>query len=586
MLIWKAYGETVQLQLDDVRRKDVGENEHQGPGLETDMRDLLLESTILYNEDWDRIAVAVGTSKSASRASYKKYLRQLSKNNEWSSAEDDLLERVCMDNVWSNIVGAGEGLAGDEYVDTLYGQAVQWRNVSYVMNRPSIDCRKRYYLTQFGRDVIRGQDIWHFSEVCHLNSLVSDIIARNRDRGLAETYPAAGTIVNGSKIYWSEIGRDLGRTRQQCYICYQNHRKVFEHTESGEKLSEGTKEMYDQVHDGLTEHRVGRTSIPMAYSRGLHWESDRDTQLLALHEIHGNQWTKIGSIMGLSAMQCFQRYRIISTKQLPHHKFGWTDLENRELAELVAKHGKKWTLIGKQLGRSAYVCQHAYIRFSLKQKKMSMDAEGEVDGSSSDKLGSLHEETPVKMDKIRDNDVYKDSLPKIAYTHESVDRLVDNVDILGNAKHSQHHSHSPQLWTKADDERLKALVHSMGRRFGPIAEIVGRSPEDVMLRYEFKIAPKRTGCWTKTEDERFLKLYSEMGPRWAAIGEKIGRSGPQCFNRYTHMHMCTRIPSFLVCRQKLTLRNTTGHHDIIHTRAYVRVYICIYVCICDVYLQV
>ena len=58
-------------------------------------------------------------------------------------------------------------------------------------------------------------------------------------------------------------------------------------------------------------------------------------------------------------------------------------------------------------------------------------------------------------------------------------------------------SSSSSVWSKSDDELLKSLVLHLGRRWSSIAEIVGRSPEDVMLRYDFKIAPRRLGSWSK-----------------------------------------------------------------------------------------
>ena len=92
---------------------------------------------------------------------------------------------------------------------------------------------------------------------------------------------------------------------------------------------------------------------------------------------------------------------------------------------------------------------------------------------------------------------------------------------------------------------------------------MGRSPEDVMLRYDFKIAGKRAGSWSREEvssfnelsiitidvitvpiyhvcyfslkiikDQNLLRYVAEFGPRWATIGEAIGRTGPQCSLRY------------------------------------------------------
>ena len=43
----------------------------------------------------------------------------------------------------------------------------------------------------------------------------------------------------------------------------------------------------------------------------------------------------------------------------PH---GWTDDQKRELQDLVAKLGARWTRIASHLNRTAYVCRSAYKR--------------------------------------------------------------------------------------------------------------------------------------------------------------------------------------------------------------------------------
>lgn len=45
---------------------------------------------------------------------------------------------------------------------------------------------------------------------------------------------------------------------------------------------------------------------------------------------------------------------------------------------------------------------------------------------------------------------------------------------------------------------MKTVVGYIGRKWSLIAEDLGRSPEDVMLRYDFKIINK-AGSWTKEE---------------------------------------------------------------------------------------
>ena len=64
---------------------------------------------------------------------------------------------------------------------------------------------------------------------------------------------------------------------------------------------------------------------------------------------------------------------------------------------------------------------------------------------------------------------------------------------------------------------LKKKVLQHGRRWSLIAEDMGRSPEDLMLRYDFKIMRQRSGPWTREEDEMLLRVVAEIGPRWTQV---------------------------------------------------------------------
>jgi len=63
-------------------------------------------------------------------------------------------------------------------------------------------------------------------------------------------------------------------------------------------------------------------------------------------------------------------------------------------------------------------------------------------------------------------------------------------------------------WSRSEDERLKLLVGSLGRKWQVIAEEMRRSPEDVMLRYDFKVAKVKAGSWTRHEDKQLIKYVN------------------------------------------------------------------------------
>jgi len=177
---------------------------------------------------------------------------------------------------------------------------------------------------------------------------------------------------------------------------------------------------------------------------------------------------------------------------------GWTEDQKTELSALVAKMGPRWTLIGKEVGRSAYVCRAAYKRIAT--------SSGFV------------------MPRYRD--------------------YIKNMSLSSLPSSSSSSSHSTAgvpltrlPWSKREDDYLATRVAQIGRRWEAIAEEIKRSPEDAMLRFDFKIAPRRFGQWRREEDQLLLKLVEEFAPnpRWALIGQKLGgRTGQQCMLRYRH----------------------------------------------------
>ena len=49
-----------------------------------------------------------------------------------------------------------------------------------------------------------------------------------------------------------------------------------------------------------------------------------------------------------------------------------------------------------------------------------------------------------------------------------------------------------------------------------------RSPEDVMLRFDFKITKQyKAGSWTKAEDSQLMDLIDKFGQKWALVGSEF-----------------------------------------------------------------
>jgi hypothetical protein len=149
----------------------------------------------------------------------------------------------------------------------------------------------------------------------------------------------------------------------------------------------------------------------------------------------------------------------------------------------VKECGPRWTNIGRRLRRTAYVCRAAYKRY---------------------------------IDK---HDCKNLTMPLLSDSKKPTGASASND--------------SP--WNSEADEILKKKVLQYGRRWSSIgiyifdgrslyiyicessflfyylisvAEDMGRSPEDVMLRYDFKIMRRKSGSWSREEDELLMKVHN------------------------------------------------------------------------------
>ena len=201
------------------------------------------------------------------------------------------------------------------------------------------------------------------------------------------------------------------------------------------------------------------------------WTAAEDVELVRLRGEHSDCWAPVAAAMQRTNAQCFQRYSILAARAAGSAQHGWSEAQNRELSALVRSEGAQWSAIGRRLGRTAYVCRAAYKRL---------------------------------LDRARGSGAALAPMPR-HHAHRQRD-----AQLLAAAGEGR-------AWTREEDAYLKSLVDSAGRRWSSIAEEMHRSPEDIMLRFDFKIAPRRMGQWSREEDRQLLQLHSSLGPRWAKV---------------------------------------------------------------------
>jgi hypothetical protein len=107
---------------------------------------------------------------------------------------------------------------------------------------------------------------------------------------------------------------------------------------------------------------------------------------------------------------------------------------------MTCEDSAKWTLIGSLLSRTAYVCRAMYKRM--------------VDSSTRPESLSIQ-------------------MPRKAVREEAC------------------LSSGPRPWTRREDDRLRRMISLSGPEWSVIAEDMARSPEDVMLRHDFKLSARK-----------------------------------------------------------------------------------------------
>eukprot|EP01038_Epipyxis_sp_PR26KG_P006284 gene6284-8652_t len=578
----------------------------------------LPELILQYGEDWNQIAKFFNCAPDECRMGYMSFLREMLVGP-WSESEDSLLKSIFIENIReaypsyqsnkinniNNIMLKNDSNILMNSSDTIYSTTnnqnldeknnnidlksfelqsprpifidfidnslysnqltINWRNISFFMNRNSEDCRHRFSFIVLGRDLTTLPDVWYEGETKYLFYLV-----------------------NSRGFQWSSIGRELGRSPRQCYNCYHSrniefdfeNNNNFDNNNNNKSILENN--IIDQINDSVVERNgIRYPQLPHFRKRNKgSWNDSEDIELLRLVDLYNNQWTKIGSLMKRSNLQCFQRFQTLNRSNQVQ---GWTNAQNKELFQLVAKHGAQWTLISKMIGRTPYVCREAYKRLidrtSRKSAVQTISPLSESDMSTShpiisisvddnnNSIGIISAIPKIKMPKRRDRLEQSVSLEYITNPLIEIPHLLplsDYNNILEQGQNNEViYNVTQRIWNKEDDELLRKLVNQYGRKWTIIAEFMNRSPEDVMLRFDFKITHRRTGPWSKDEDSKLVNLVNQIGPKWSKVGEIIGRSGTQCALRYK-LSLDPRLKWKLWSpdedKQLVSLRNESGYN--------------------------
>eukprot|EP00597_Dinobryon_sp_UTEXLB2267_P003739 CAMPEP_0170061834 /NCGR_PEP_ID=MMETSP0019_2-20121128/3265_1 /TAXON_ID=98059 /ORGANISM="Dinobryon sp., Strain UTEXLB2267" /LENGTH=510 /DNA_ID=CAMNT_0010267787 /DNA_START=233 /DNA_END=1762 /DNA_ORIENTATION=+ len=424
------------------------------------------------------------------------------------------------------------------------GMPPNWRNISHYLNRKSTDCRLRFIFLVLGRDLDRVPDVWFEGEAEYLRRLVVD---RN--------------------FSWSAAARELGRTSQQCASCYSTGM----YRSYGLSFSQNRPQQEDQQNkseDTTSDENNVIFNIRKHYKNGIRsrtWDSDEDALLLQHFATYGNKWKQIGNLIHRPGSQCFQRYQILKF-QMENGRKKWTNEEYEKLFQLVNVYGPRWTYIGVLLGRTAYVCRSAYKRIIDKMdSSQAMPIPRTRESKKLSKHTLLTQQRRENASAVMNQLAYwrRDGIARNESDHHSnyIGKTYQQQILSRSVNFTQNQQ---RLWSKEEDDNLRVLVATYGRKWTLIAEEMNRSPEDVMLRFDFKITKQnKAGSWTREEDLQLLELIENIGPKWALVGAAIGRSGSQCSLRYRltlNPTLKWRLWSPLEDNQLISLREESGYN--------------------------
>ncbi|GAA5830277.1 hypothetical protein JCM11251_001290 [Rhodosporidiobolus azoricus] len=94
--------------------------------------------------------------------------------------------------------------------------------------------------------------------------------------------------------------------------------------------------------------------------------SPEDDEFILQQAEMGTNWADIAKALGRPAKQpdivVKSRYNLLQRGKIARRH--WTAAEDAKLKALIVKQGKKWSTIGKALGRHSTSCQTRWIRLT------------------------------------------------------------------------------------------------------------------------------------------------------------------------------------------------------------------------------
>jgi len=548
----------------------------------------LLHATLFHGEKWTRIGPQLNLDPELTRRLYKAARDSMKNSAEpWSEEEDKVLLGVHAENM---------SLLGATSID-LYRRSNDdpenfsffsiWRNMSHILGRTSMDCRLRARLLLENRSRSRDTD----QEMTMTNESTytsSEATATAMDTWMPWEVAQLVALIGPPgqvDVPFAQVGRHLGRSSRQCYLCYHSaqYSTITTNTNYMQTGQDANAIAQSILLPAISDKNMDYLSAPVSTSSGSsgnmrswssrRWTAEEDELLTRLvqeskseHDIAADtaavSWTLISSHPMMTARtpaSCFARHQLLTLKAArslageiadtrvivrgssssinsnsdrnSSMATLWTDEKKMELAKLVTLYGGSWTRICHILGPgySPYSARSVYMRMAL-----SRPTEFLIPVKSRLGFGGSRQNVVPKG-------AVPDNAPLFRFLNASV--VMENQNRVAAVQRSSQWVETEGLgrrWTRDDDRVLAQLArqsrHDRGEHWAlAVAEQMNRSPEDVMMRFDFKLSAHRHGSWTRQEDARlieFVEQHGDVASGWSKIGDEINRSAAQCALRW------------------------------------------------------
>ncbi|CAO3621449.1 unnamed protein product [Mucor fragilis] len=198
----------------------------------------------------------------------------------------------------------------------------------------------------------------------------------------------------------------------------------------------------------------------------------------------------------------------------------WTKEEDQKLLDLIAAHGKRWTMLsGHFVDRSPSNVMNRY--------RLLMDASTRGPWTK-EELKALEKAGQGKaFHEIQDWKAIQSQLPRQRPTYMIKQTYKHTID--PNIKHGK--------WSDEEIEKLTSLIHRYGEKnMQQVALMMGsRTARQCLERWRWQMTNEKKGRFSKEEGDQILDAVAKYGENFAVVAKVTGLSRtPRHISQHYH----------------------------------------------------